>query len=68
MILLPKQSPPVRRPGLVHPHRAVDVVHGTPEQLVAMRIRLIHGANFNDPQAFEYPSFDRMRLSAQVRP
>ncbi|RAY11557.1 cyanobactin biosynthesis system PatB/AcyB/McaB family protein [Actinomadura craniellae] len=66
--LLPKQAAPVRRPELIHPHRTVDVVHGTPEQLIAMRLRLVHGANFNDPQRFEYPSFDRMRFSMQERP
>ena len=63
LVVLPTQAPPVRRPDLVHPHRAVDVVHGTPEQLLAMRMRLMHGANFNDPQYFEYPSFARMRVS-----
>ena len=49
---LPLQSPPVRRPELIHPHRTVDLVHGTPEELVALRISLMHGANYNDPQYF----------------
>lgn len=61
---LPKQAPPVRRPELVVPHSVVDVTHGTPQQLIAMRMRLMHGANFNDPQAFEHPSYERMRVSA----
>ena len=68
MSMQPRQSPPVRRPELVHPHRTVDVIHGTADQLVAMRIRLMHGANYNDPQRFAYPSFHRMRQSALVRP
>lgn len=48
----PLQVPPVQRPELVHPHRCVDVVHGTPAQLVAVRMRLVHGANYNDPACF----------------
>jgi cyanobactin biosynthesis protein (PatB/AcyB/McaB family) len=36
----------------VHPHRCVDVIHGTPAQLVAIRMRLVHGANYNDPACF----------------
>lgn len=63
-MVMPKQAPPVRRPQLIQPHHAVDVVHGKPDQLVAMRIGLMHGANFNDPQSFAYPSMERMRLSA----
>lgn len=59
----PMQAPPVRRPELVHPHRVVDVVHGTPRQLVAMRMRLMHGANFNDPAPFTPPGPWRMRVS-----
>ena len=48
---LPLQSPPVRRPELIHPHRTVDLIHGTPEELITLRISLMHGANYNDPQA-----------------
>jgi cyanobactin biosynthesis protein (PatB/AcyB/McaB family) len=47
---LPVQSPPVRRPELIQPHRTVDLVHGSPEELLALRISLMHGANYNDPQ------------------
>jgi cyanobactin biosynthesis protein (PatB/AcyB/McaB family) len=61
---VPIQAPPVRRPELVEPHRTVDVVHGTPDQLVAMRMRLTHGANFNDPAPFAWPTTQRMRASA----
>jgi cyanobactin biosynthesis protein (PatB/AcyB/McaB family) len=61
---LPAQSPPVRRPEVVQPHRVVEVVRGTPDELIAMRMRLMHGANFNDPQAFAVPTVERMRLSA----
>lgn len=61
---LPTQAPPVRRPELVEPHLVVDVVHGTPEQLVAMRIRLLHGADFNDPAPYAPPNPWRTRVSA----
>lgn len=63
---LPMQVPPVRRPDLVQPHTVVDVVHGTPQQLIAMRMRLTHGANFNDPAPFELPMPWRMRASFPV--
>jgi cyanobactin biosynthesis protein (PatB/AcyB/McaB family) len=53
---LPPQSPPVRRPELIQPHRTIDVVHGTAEELVAMRVSLMHGANYNDPQYFNGPT------------
>jgi cyanobactin biosynthesis protein (PatB/AcyB/McaB family) len=62
----PAQVPPVRRPELVHPHQVVDVVHGTVEELIARRVRLMHGANFNDPQRFIEPSYERMKYSIQT--
>jgi hypothetical protein len=65
-MVLPRQVPPVRRPDLVQPHTVVDVVHGTPEQLIAMRMRLTHGANFNDPAPYDPPSPWRMRASLLV--
>lgn len=51
---LPKLAPPVKRPDLIYPHRAVDVVNGRVEDLVHIRMELLHGANYNDPAAFEY--------------
>jgi len=57
---LPEQSPPVRRPELIQPHRTVDVVHGTADELVALRLSLMHGANYNDPQAFAPPGLQGM--------
>jgi cyanobactin biosynthesis protein (PatB/AcyB/McaB family) len=50
---MPNLSPPVKRPELVHPHRTVDVHHGTPAELFAIRMALIHGANYNDPASFQ---------------
>lgn len=51
---LPKQAAPVKRPDIIYPHRAVDVVHGTGENLLGIRMQLLHGANYNDPQQFNY--------------
>ena len=48
----PPQLPPVRRGELIVVHRCVDVHHGTPEQLVTVRLALTHGANYNDPAYF----------------
>ncbi|WP_375471022.1 cyanobactin biosynthesis system PatB/AcyB/McaB family protein [uncultured Nostoc sp.] len=60
---LPKQSPPVKRPDLIQPHEAVDVVHGSVEELVNIRIKLLHGANFNDPAGFGYRSYNQLKTS-----
>jgi len=64
---MPKQAPPVRRPEIVEPHRLVEVERGTPQQLLRARLLLLHGANYNDPAAWEAPSYARMRASALQR-
>lgn len=64
---LPNLSPPVQRGELVHPHETVDVHHGTPDQLFAIRVALIHGANYNDPAHYEQRSFDRYVPSSIAR-
>ncbi|MEV4239035.1 cyanobactin biosynthesis system PatB/AcyB/McaB family protein [Nocardia sp. NPDC050408] len=61
---LPPQAPPVPRPDLVQPHRTVDVVHGTAQQLISIRIQLMHGANFSDPQYWAWPSYSRAQQSS----
>jgi cyanobactin biosynthesis protein (PatB/AcyB/McaB family) len=60
---LPKLSPPVKRPDIIYPHRAVDVIHGEIEDLVKIRMKLLHGANYNDPAAFEYRSYQKIKSS-----
>ncbi len=60
---LPKLSAPVKRPELIHPHRAVDAVNGRSEDLVDIRIDLMHGANFNDPPAFTGRNYQQLRSS-----
>lgn len=44
---LSKLSAPVKRPELIHPYHSVDVVNGRAEDLVDIRIDLMHGANYN---------------------
>lgn len=56
----PPQVPPVQRPFLYRPSDVLDLEHGGPNELIATRLALIHGANFNDPHYFEWPSRDRM--------
>jgi cyanobactin biosynthesis protein (PatB/AcyB/McaB family) len=58
--MMPPQYAPVKRPDLVVVHQCVDVIHGTPEQLVAIRLQLTHGANYNDPQAWVGGNYDTM--------
>ena len=60
---LPKQSPPVKRPDLIQPHEAVDVIDGSVEELVNIRIKLLQGGNFNDPAAFEYRTYNQLKTS-----
>lgn len=62
---LPKQAAPVKRPDIIYPHRAVDVVHGTGEELLAIRMHLLHGANFNDPPQFQFRSYEQLKYSSQ---
>ncbi|MCW6049896.1 cyanobactin biosynthesis system PatB/AcyB/McaB family protein [Lyngbya sp. CCAP 1446/10] len=60
---LPKLSAPVKRPELIHPYHSVDVVNGRSEDLVDIRIDLMHGANYNDPAPFAYRSYQQLKTS-----
>lgn len=60
---LPKLATPVKRPDLIFPHRSVDIVHGRGEDLVHIRMDLMHGANYNDPPQFRYPSYRQVMTS-----
>jgi cyanobactin biosynthesis protein (PatB/AcyB/McaB family) len=64
MDINPILSKPVKRPHFVVPSTCVDVVHGTPDNLIAMAIRLIHGANYNDPAPFESPAYQEVMSSS----
>ncbi|MEH2425090.1 MAG: cyanobactin biosynthesis system PatB/AcyB/McaB family protein [Nostoc sp.] len=63
---LPKQSPPIKGPGLIQPHEAVDMVHGNVKKLVNIRMRWLHGANFNDPAGFGHRSYNQLKTSGLV--
>ena len=60
---LPNLSPPVKRPDVIYPHRSVDVVHGTADELLAIRLKLLHGANYNDPAAFANRNYQQLKSS-----
>lgn len=64
---LPKLAAPVKRPDIIYPHRALDVINGTVEELVRVRMKLLHGANFNDPAAFEQRSYQQIKYSQYKR-
>jgi cyanobactin biosynthesis protein (PatB/AcyB/McaB family) len=63
MSWMPKQAPPVRRPELIQPHTVIAVDHGSIEQLIKIRMDLMHGANFNDPAPFAFPIYQRAQQS-----
>jgi cyanobactin biosynthesis protein (PatB/AcyB/McaB family) len=68
---LPKQTAPVKRPDIIAPHLAVDVIHGRPadpsndrlSDVAVIQLQLMHGANFNDPPAFQYRSYGHVKTS-----
>lgn len=64
---LPKQSPPVKRPHFLQTHECVDVIHGRGEDLLNIRMDLMHGANYNDPAQFQYPAYGYLKMSAMGR-
>lgn len=64
---LPKLSPPVKRPHFIQPYECVDLVNGRAEDLFRIRLDLMHGANYNDPAAFQYPSYGSLKMSAGNR-
>jgi hypothetical protein len=65
----PALVPPVRRPQLVQledlsvVQEAIENAHGDQSRFAAMYGRLRQGYNFNDPQYFEYPGYERMKVS-----
>lgn len=57
MNLEPPQAPPVNRRLVSKPHETVDTDNGTVEQLIKVRMWLLHGANHNDPAPWQGDSF-----------
>jgi cyanobactin biosynthesis protein (PatB/AcyB/McaB family) len=62
---VPMQSAPVKRPEIIPPHAGVELVYGAAEDLVRFRMYLIHGANFNDPPAWRFPSYETLKTSGR---
>jgi cyanobactin biosynthesis protein (PatB/AcyB/McaB family) len=48
---LPRQDPPIKRPDLVQPREAVDVLNGDPEEAIRRAV-LLYRENYNDPAWF----------------
>lgn len=63
MNTFPKQSTPVQRPHFLQPASCVDVEHGSAESLVSIRLKLLHGANYNDPAAHALRSYQQVMRS-----
>jgi cyanobactin biosynthesis protein (PatB/AcyB/McaB family) len=61
---LPLLSPPIQRPHFIQPGLCVDLENGRPEDLVHIRMDLLHAANYNDPAAFANRSFNQVMHSS----
>lgn len=59
----PKTSSASKKTGYHLPPSRSHVILGTVEDLMAIRIDLLHGANFNDPAAFQYRSYQQLKTS-----
>lgn len=62
--MLPPFLPPVRRPEVVQPFRAVSLPGGSGDQIISMIYDLLHGANYNCPQRFVSRQYERVKSSA----
>ena len=66
---LPNLAAPVKRfvvlhdDKLVYPEETVDVVNGRDQDLIDIRIDLLHGANYNDPAGFQARGYQRIQAS-----
>jgi cyanobactin biosynthesis protein (PatB/AcyB/McaB family) len=45
----------------------VDVENGSPESLVSVRMKLLHGANYNDPAAYALRTYNQVVHSGMGR-
>lgn len=59
----PKQTAPIKRPHFIQPATCVDVENGSVESLVSIRMKLLHGANYNDPSAYALRSYNQVMHS-----
>jgi cyanobactin biosynthesis protein (PatB/AcyB/McaB family) len=63
----PNQASPVQRPHFLQPATCVDVENGSPESLVSVRMKLLHGANYNDPAAYALRTYNQVVHSGMGR-
>ena len=60
-----QNRPPVKRREIIPPHAGVEVAYGAADDLVRYRIYLLHGANFNDPPGWRFPSYETLKTSGR---
>lgn len=61
---MPLLCPPVKRPHFIQPAECVNIDKGRLKDLLSVRIDLLHGANYNDPQVFANRSFNQVMHSS----
>jgi cyanobactin biosynthesis protein (PatB/AcyB/McaB family) len=70
--MIPKQAKPVKRPDVIALHLVVDVINDAAPRLSdpaaistlsGIRLALYHGANYNDPAAFQSRSYQQIKSS-----
>lgn len=54
---IPRQIPPIDRREIIQPYSVVDLDHGSLMDQIKIRLNLLHGANYNDPQPFRVMSY-----------
>jgi cyanobactin biosynthesis protein (PatB/AcyB/McaB family) len=63
----PILSKPVKRPHFVDPSTCVDLLHGRLEDRFSMGLKLVHGANYNDPAPFGWAGAEQVMSSGFAR-
>ena len=61
---VPLQVAPINRAEIIPPYGAVDLNRGSLLARVQIRLDLLHGANFNDPQPFRVMSYAQAKLTS----
>ena len=60
------RAPVKRGPAeIIPPHECVESVYGAADDLVRFRMYLFHGANFNDPPGWRFPSYETLKTSGR---
>ena len=64
MSLMPILAKPVTRPHFVRPETCVNLENGDPLYIFRNYMKIVRGANYNDPTPFGPPSYQRVMHSA----